>query len=370
MHPGPEPSSPRAAQRFAALLAAVAILATPPARALLKGALLVPEVVPAPVHPLTWLTPGPRREQISLPAGVADLYRPAGPVDAPGVVVVHGANQGGKDDPRVIALASALAREGRRVLVPQLGLRNQRLDPTDPQRIRDAIAHLATATGSNVGILAFSYGAGLTLVAITEQPAIQREVSFVATVGTYFNLFDLLEGATTQRVPGRRGLVGWKPDPSALGLGAAQLADFLGGADGTALAAAWAAQAPGNLSPRARPVYDLLANRDPAYFGKLVAGLPLDLVTRLEGLSPSQWIDRIRVPVYALHARTDPASPPSESELLVAALQGQVRTRLSIVGNLSHVSPTRSVLGDVADAARLADFAGTALRAQEGWPRP
>lgn len=370
MPPGPEPARGHTATRLAALIAAVAMLTTPPARALLKAALLVPEVVPAPVHPLTWLTPGPRRQQISLPAGVADLYRPAGLVDAPGLVVVHGANAGGKDDPRVIALAGAFAREGRRVIVPQLGLRNQRLDPADPQRIRDAIASLASVTGSKVGVLAFSYGAGLSLVAIAEQPAIQRHVAFVATVGTYYNLFDLLEGATTHKVPGHGGLVDWNPDPSALGLAAAQLADFLGGADGTALSSAWAAQAPGNLSARARPVYDLLANRDPGQFGTLVAALPLDLVAKLDELSPSQWIDHIRVPVYALHARTDPASPPAESEQLVGALRGRLRTRLSVVGNLSHVSPTRSLLRDVADAARLADFAGTALRAQEGWPRP
>ncbi|MEA2592981.1 MAG: hypothetical protein QOD62_2812, partial [Actinomycetota bacterium] len=41
-----------------------------------------------------------------------------------------------------------------------------------------------------------------------------------------------------------------------------------------------------------------------------------------------------------------------------------------IVGDLSHVTPTASVLRDIRDALRVADFASTAIRAQEGWPRP
>ena len=89
----------------------------------------------------------------------------------------------------------------------------------------------------------------------------------------------------------------------------------------------------------------------------------------LNRLSPAQSVGRLDVPVLALHARRDPASAPTESRLLVDALRGRVRTGLSIVGNLSHVSPTASILGDVSDAFRMAGFAGTALTFQEGWPR-
>jgi pimeloyl-ACP methyl ester carboxylesterase len=346
----------------------LAILASPPVRGLLKGALLVPEVVPSPVHPLA-LVPRPHRREIRLAAGEADWYRPRGHAPAPGVVLVHGANPGGKDDPRIVGLAVALAREGRQVVVPQLGLREQRLDPADPERIREAVSLLAAASHRRVGVLAFSYGAGLTLVALAEQPAVQRRTAFVATVGTYFSLFDLLQGATTHTVPYRGGTVAWQPDPGALGLAAAQLAAFLGGADGAALTLAWERRDPTGLAPGPLAVYRLLANRDPARFEPLAAGLPPALGVLLGGLSPARSVDRLVVPVLALHARTDPASPPVESRLLVESLGGRVRTGLTIVGNLSHVSPTASVLGDVADAVRLAGFAGTALTFQEGWPR-
>ena len=356
--------------RLLPLVCLLVILASPPARAGLKGLLLVPEVIPSPAHPLSLLTPTPRRSLVHLADGEADLYRPRGLAAAPGVVLVHGANPGGKDDPRIVGLADALARAGRRVLVPQLTLRLQRLDLTDPVRIREAISFLAGPGRARVGVLAFSYGAGLTLVALADQPAIQAHVAFVATVGTYFSLFDLLQGVTTGTVPYRGATVAWQPDPQARGLAAQQLEAFLVPTAGAALAASLKAGDPAGLAPAPRSVYDLLTNRDPARFGLLAGSLPAPLTDRLAALSPARSISRIVVPVLALHARTDQASPPTESRALIAALKGRVATRLVVVGDLSHVTPTLSVLRDLRDALRVADFVSTAMHAQEGWPRP
>src|SRR2546426_8421719 len=146
-------------------------MASPPARAGVKGLLLVPEVIPSPAHPLSLITPRPRRNLVHLADGEADLYRPRGFAAAPGVVLIHGANPGGKDDPRIVGLAEALARTGRRGLGPQLSLRFQRLDPTAPGRIRETVSLLAGPTRAQVRVRAFSDGAGLTLVALSDRPA-------------------------------------------------------------------------------------------------------------------------------------------------------------------------------------------------------
>ena len=356
--------------RLIPLACLLAMLASPPARAGVKGLLLVPEVIPSPAHPLSLFTPRPRRSPVRLADGEADLYRPRGLVTAPGVVLIHGANPGGKDDPRIVGLAEALARAGRRVLVPQLTLRLQRLDLTDPLRIREAVSFLAGGATAKVGVLAFSYGAGLSLVALADRPAIQAHVAFVATVGTYFSLFDLLQGTTTGTVPDQGATLPWQPDPRARELATEQLAALLGPAAGAALVASVKSGDPTGLAQGPRSVYDLLANRDPARFNLLAGRLPAALTDRLSSLSPAGSINRVVVPVLALHARTDPASPPTESRALIAALDGRVPTRLVIVGSLSHVTPTVSILRDIRDALRVGDFATTAMRAQEGWPRP
>src|ERR1700704_6720633 len=94
--------------RLIPLACLLVIRASPPVRAGVKGLLLVPEVIPSPAHPLSLFTPHPRRSPVRLADGEADLYRPRGFATAPGVVLVHGANSGGKDDPRVVGLAEAL----------------------------------------------------------------------------------------------------------------------------------------------------------------------------------------------------------------------------------------------------------------------
>lgn len=334
----------------------------------LKGALLALEVLPAPVRPLGLLTPGPERSELQTEDVALDRYEPWGPGGSAPIVVVHGANPGGKDDPRVVAFADALARTGRTVLVPQLALRDRRLDPDDRGRILAAV-RLATESGAT-GVLAFSYGGGLALAALAEDPDLQEDVTFVATVGTYYDVLHIVQGVTTGTVPVDGEIESWEPASEAPEILAEQLAALLPRSEGRALEDAWEARDPEGLDTDARAVYELLVNDDPERFDELVRRLPERIRRVARELSPSRVVDRVRVPVYALHSRTDPASPPSESRLLVRALEGRVPTRLAVVGVFEHVTPVGSFLGQLGDAYRVARFAGTLLGAQEGWPRP
>ncbi|MGH2690147.1 MAG: hypothetical protein ACRDKW_15280, partial [Actinomycetota bacterium] len=194
------------------LMAVVLTGVTPPGRSALKAGLLVVQVA-SPLRPLDVVTRDPDRRGIRLPGGsAADLYRPRGWSEAPGVVVVPGANAAGKDDPALVQFATALARSGRRVLVPQLELRHRRLDLGDPRRIGEAV--LALAGDGTVGILGFSYGAGLALVAVGDDPRVRRHTAFVATVGTYFDAVNLVRGVTTGVVPDAGGrTAAWEAAP-------------------------------------------------------------------------------------------------------------------------------------------------------------
>ena len=338
----------------------------PPVRAGTKGVLLLAEALPSPIHPLRWITPEPRRSEIRLPDTRADLYRPRGFSEPPGLVLVHGANPQGKDDPRIRALAGGFARSGREVLVPQLELRHQRLDLADLDRIRSAVRHLART--QKVGIVAFSYGAGLALVALGGSDELQNHVAFVATFGTYFDLLHVVQGVTTGIVPSPSGPLRWRTEPHARDLAAEQLSGFLGPEYHATFMAAWQRRDPEGLDDAYRSLYELLTNRDPARVPRLAAQIPEPLRRLLASLSPSRVASRIRFPVLALHARDDPAAPPSESVLLVQAVHRR-GSRVFEVGIFQHVTPTGSPLRRLGDGLRLAHFTGLVLSAQEGLPR-
>lgn len=343
-------------------------LSSPPARSAIKAVGLILDILPSPLRPLRALTPDPQMTTIQLGDTQADVYQPRGLSFAPSLVLVHGAAPGGKDDPRLRGLAVALARSGRKVIVPDLALKEQRLDIRDASRIRRAVA--IAAGRSTAGVLAFSYGAALTLVALAEQPPVQDKVNFVATVGTFFDLSNLIQGVTTGTVPYRGRQIPWTPHPRAKELLPGQFAALLGDSEGRSLLSALKREDLEGLTAGTASVYELLKNRDPARVAALEAALPPELKALLNRLSPATVANRLRVPLFALHSDNDPASPPTESKLLVESLQPRLEARLYEVSFLQHVDATRSPFANLKEGTGIIRFAARILGAQEGWPHP
>lgn len=343
----------------------VAVTAIPHVRSTGKALALMSEVLSAPVKPLV-LLPEPDVEEIELPSGTADLY--TGSNDrAPGVLLVHGVAPGGPRDPRMQQIATALGKMGRTVLAPSLAIGDQRLDLADLQRIRDGIEHLAERTGRDISIVSFSFGAAFTLVALQEQPGIQARVSQLTTVGVYMELVHLLQGVTTGRVVSPAGeLQEWSPDPEAGKIVTEYLADHVPGTGAAELVEAYEERDPDGLDPQALAIYELMTNTDPRRTAELVGALPPPLPQAVERLSPLSGMDSITVPVNAMHSRQDPASPPSESELMIQLLEPPAAGSLTLVGSFGHVTPgTGAAL--LQDALPLLGFARSVLQVQEGW---
>ncbi len=146
----------------------------------------------------------PRREEVSYHADgrhyVGDVYEPAA-MPMAGIVLVPGVAQAGKDDPRLVAFATTLARARFRVLVPDLpGIRALKVQAEDVVGVADAFSFLTDSrtwpARRRAGIGAFSYAAGPAVLAAME-PRIRERVDFVLAVGGYYDLEQVLTFLTT-----------------------------------------------------------------------------------------------------------------------------------------------------------------------------
>ncbi len=348
-----------------ALAVAVVVAAvSPPVRSTAKSVLLLSEVVPSPVKPLHSL-PAPRVSTISIRGSTADLYV-GGNRDMPGIVLVHGVARGGPADPRVREIATGFNRLGRTVLAPSLALGDQRLDPRDPERIRRAIEYLSDFSKQKVLVLAFSFGAGFTMVALAQEPEIQSKVLGVVTVGTYYDLVHLLEGVTTGRVTTATGASDeWRPDPRAPRLVVEFLGKYLVPGEADELVQAYDRRDPSGLSLAATAIYRIMTNTDHRRTRSLVSQLG-EFGQAITDLSPAGKMDKIRVPLLAMHSREDPASPPSESAFLVEAVRPHAEASLTLVGSFRHVTPARGT-GLLRDAIPLINFTRKVFAMQESW---
>jgi hypothetical protein len=157
-------------------------------------------------------TPEPSRLTIryrrSGSAATADLYQGSAPPQG-GVVVVPGLTPDGKDDPRLVAFATSLARARFLVLVPDIpNTRALKVSAADSVSIGDAIEELAqrSATGAErrVGLVAISYAVGPALLAASRAPAITH-VRFIVAIGGYYDIEAAIAFVTTgyYRAPDR-----------------------------------------------------------------------------------------------------------------------------------------------------------------------
>jgi pimeloyl-ACP methyl ester carboxylesterase len=262
-----------------------------------------------------------------------DLYSPGQP--APAIVLIPGAAPGGKDDPRVIRVARAIARAERVVFVPVLELAERRLVEEDIDRIALSTAALADheLVRGGVTLLGFSYGGSFGLVAAAD-PRLDGKLAQVAVFGAYYDLIGLVQAVTTgvSLVDGQR--IPWDGHPMAQAILRARAVSLVPGKEQNTLLAALEGGSTQGLGRSARAMYDLLVNEDPARTFDLAARLPGSARDLLSRFSPSSVADRIDVPVVAMHSTDDPAVPYGEALRLEQGISG---TRLVSVEAFRHV---------------------------------
>jgi len=297
----------------------------------------------------------------------ADLYLP-GPLEGCGtdcpraaLVAVPGAVPLAKDDPRLVAFATTLARAGFAVLAPEMpGFRQMRVRPSDSREIADAFGYLAgrpeLSPGGRAGMFAFSYAVGPAVLAALEDD-IRDQVRFVVGLGGYHDLPRAMRFFTTgwfehagqwrQITPddtGRMVLVYASLD--YLTQAAADRAVFermveLRSRDPQAELTPLAV----GLSVEGKAVYALAVNPDPARFPDLLAGLPEAMRADMERLNLARHdLTPLKARLLLVHGRNDNLIPWPESLALAAAVpDGQAEVFL-IHRVLGHVDLSFSSL--------------------------
>lgn len=279
--------------------------------------------------------------------------RPRG-AEVGAVMLCHGMHHLGGREPRLLALANALAGAGLRVVVPHLpGLAAYRLDPRAVDEVLAASEATARRIGrADVGVVSISLGGGIALIAATDA-ARGRSIRFVLGIGAHDDLTRLgrwFAGGTLLDPGGRA--VTQKPDPYGLQLLLHDAPELFFGPEADrareALVPALhdlpseALQLAEGLSPGARAIVRAAVLGEPD--GALTSRVLAMLETRraeLEALSPSVRLGTRRLPVFLLHGRDDRLIPSSESQQLAARLGP--RAELLLTPALGHADRTTAV---------------------------
>lgn len=318
-------------------------------------------------------TPTPLRDPVAYRVAdrdyTGDLYRPGNEALA-SLVLVPGAAEDGKDDPRLVAVAHSLARARFLVLVPEIAnLRALKVRPEDTGAVADALRHLAAredAPGEIFGLVAISYAAGPAMLAALE-PDVAPKVRFLVTVGGYYDIEALVTFFTTGRY--RAGPNdAWQtaqPNPYGRWVFLRSNAERLDSARDRVLLTAMAQRklddlnAPiddlaNGLGPEGQSVYALLINDDPDQVPQLIAALPPPIRHDMRALDlKSRDLSGLRAHAILIHGRDDRIIPFTESQALAQSLSPK-QVELAVVDNLAHVD-----LVDVGlfDSVRLWDAA-------------
>ena len=314
-----------------------------PSRVLITTVLIAPDLFGSPVSVLGAIGEEPVREEVWLdvPEGrgllVADVYRPKDGYAHGAMVISVGAAPRIRDHPGVVRLSTAAARAGMVVMIPQLYY------PFQENVLPEDVQGLVAAFGTNVeeiiashrwlreqeytdpdrvGIFGASAGAGIALVSASD-PRIRQDIDFFVSLGTYYDLVDLVSAITTESIQYNGSTEPWEPWLKSVRVLYNSVISYLPREEDREILTRvfvdedqGARALVGRLSPQARSIYDALQDKDPdrilAFWGEVS---PQDVAV-LREVSPSSVVSALDTELFIMHDRSDPFIPYVESRRL------------------------------------------------------
>jgi dienelactone hydrolase len=278
------------------------------------------------------------------------LYGPTTVPNPRGILLLHGIQRLGDEDPRLTMLATALAASGFQVLTPDfLDLRDYRVTPTTVQQIGASAHFLAARTGHPIGIIGISFSGGLALIAAAD-PAFAKDVCCIQTIGAHDSMEHVvryyLDGFSVMPDGSRFNLAPHSYGPLVVEY--EHLPAYVPAADVAALKPVLRAilyeDLPGQklLAARLTPpqkveLARLLDPRNPEMLDD-TRSIVLKNIPALSDVSPAGNVANLRAHVYLLQGSTDNVIPASELFWLQRDLPaGTVRSVL-LSPLLTHVN--------------------------------
>jgi pimeloyl-ACP methyl ester carboxylesterase len=355
----------RPARAVAVVLAMVAVAAFalhPAVQATVKAVLVLDGALDGPL-PRPW-PPSVERGHEEMGDVAVDRYSPG--ADAPPILLVPGAAPAGRDDERVVAIATSLAEAGREVVVPELRLYQREVDVADVGRVVDVAAALCRGDRELV-LFGFSYGGSLALVAAADE-RVAGCIGLVATFGAYADLVGVIQAAVTGISVVDGEVYPWEgADRSVVQTVVRDAAPLLVPEEQREpLLRALERRDPSGLPDAASLVYRIMNADDPEQVAALARRLPPPGDAIVETFSPVHLADEIEAEIVAVHALDDPAVPVAELVRLHGAFPD---ASVMTVRSFEHVDLDASGgLGPlVTDLVTAVTFMQAVLRAQEDW---
>ena len=259
----------------------------------------------------------------------ARMFSPPGgsPKDVPAVVLVHGVQYLGIEEPRLQRFAKSVVSAGIVVLTPQVDeLADYAVSARSIETVGASIRALRARTGgaSKVGLMGTSFGGGVSLLTAAD-PRFADEVAFVVAIGAHDDLGRVSGFFANDEI---EEVTGTTKKLRAHGYGATVLVythaeDFFPQEDVPAARAAlrsWlhekrdaARESAKALGPASKAKMDILFGPDISPLRAEIMAMIEKRATDMKTVSPHERLSGLKAHVYLLHGAGDTVIPATET---------------------------------------------------------
>ena len=320
-----------------------------PTQVAIKTTLIVPELfIDAPITPLKLVSGAPAKEEvhIELPDGrtvPADVYRPSGGGEHGAFILAVGAANKIRDHEGVIRLSNTISRTGVVVMVPELYY------PFEEATLPEEVSELVHAFSTNVdevvaayqwlheqpyvdndrlGIFGVSAGGGIALIAAADE-RIRADVDFVAALGTYYDMVDLVSAVTTEEIYYGDQTIAWEPRIKSVRVLHSSVISYLSDErDRDILTRIFVREEEGardeigDLTDKGADIYRAFETKDADRILAFWSEMSSQDIDTLREISPSTYVANIHTDLFIMTDRSDPYVPYVESRRLRDAVSG------------------------------------------------